>query len=76
MVGKVGDSQIIVNLPVTNVLKVTGNNAKTLGMKHLPFHYMGARGERPDRARVVHHGTDELLIQRTPFQMERLPPPI
>jgi len=64
MVGKVGDSQIIVNLPVTNVPKVTGNNAKTLGMKHLAFHYMGARGERSDRARVVHHGTDELLIQR------------
>jgi hypothetical protein len=63
MVGKVGDSQIIVNLPVTNVPKIIGNNAKTLGMKHLPFPYIRARGEPPDGACVV-HGTDELLKQQ------------
>jgi len=44
MVGKVGDSQIIVNLPVTNVARVIVSNAKTLGMNHLHFSSMGASG--------------------------------
>jgi len=44
MVGKVGDSELIVNLPVTNVARVIGSNAKTLGMNHLHFPCMGASG--------------------------------
>jgi len=64
MVDKVGDSQIIVNLLVTNVPRVIGSIAKTLGMKHLHFPYMGASGGPPDGTRVVHHRTDELLIQQ------------
>jgi len=35
MVGEVGDYQIVVNLPVTNVPRDIGNNAKTLGLQYL-----------------------------------------
>jgi hypothetical protein len=62
MVGEVGDSQIMVNLSVTNVPGCFGRNAKTLGLQHLQFLDMGASGRLPDGTRVVHHGTDELLI--------------
>jgi len=51
MIGKVGDSQIIVNLPVIK-----------LGLKHLQFPHMGASGGPPEGTRVVHLGTNELLI--------------
>jgi hypothetical protein len=64
MVGKVGDFQIIVNLPVTNIARVIGGNTKILGMNHRHFPYMGASGRPPDVVRVVHHWTDELLIQQ------------
>jgi len=63
MVGKVGDSQIIVNLPVTNVARVIVSNAKTPGMNHLHFAYMGASGGPPDVACMIQLGTDELLMQ-------------
>jgi hypothetical protein len=64
MVGKVGDFQIIVNLPVTIVPRIIGSNAKTLGMKHQNFPYIGGSGGHPDGSRIVHRGTDELLIQQ------------
>jgi hypothetical protein len=64
VVGKVGHSQIIVNLLVTHVPWCTDSNAKTLRLQHLQFLYMGASGGSPNRTRVVHHGTDELLIQQ------------
>jgi len=64
MVGKVGDFQIIVNLPVTNIARVIGGNTKILGMNHLHFPYMGASGGPPDLVRIVHHGAAELLIQQ------------
>ena len=44
MVGEVGDSQIVVNLPVTNVPGCIGSNAKTLGLQHPQFLYMAASG--------------------------------
>jgi hypothetical protein len=59
MVGEVGDSQIVVNLPVTNVPGCIGSNAKTLGLQFLD---MGAGGGPPNGTRIVHHGTDKLLI--------------
>jgi hypothetical protein len=62
MVGEVGDSQTVVNLPVTNVPGCTGSNAKTLGLQHLQFLDMEASGGLPDGTRIVHHGTDKLLI--------------
>jgi hypothetical protein len=47
VVGKERDSQIIVNLLVTNVPRCNGGNSKTLGLKHLPFPEMGACGGTP-----------------------------
>jgi len=64
MVGEVGDSQTIVNLPVTNVPGCIGSNAKTLGLQHPHFRDVGASGGPPDGTRIVHHGTDELLLQQ------------
>jgi hypothetical protein len=57
-------SQIVVNLPVTTVPGCIGNNAKTLGLQYLQFLDMGACGCTPNGTRIVHHGTDELLIQQ------------
>jgi len=62
MVGKVEDSQIIVNLPVSNVPRCTGSKTKTLGLKYLQSPDTGASGRPPEGARVVHHGTNELLV--------------
>jgi hypothetical protein len=64
MVGEVGDSKIIVNLPVPNVPGCTGSNAQTLGLQVLQFLDMGASGRPPDGTRIFHHGKDELLIQQ------------
>ena len=64
MVGEVGDSQVVVNLPVTNVPGCIGSNAKTLGLQHLQFLDMGVGGCPPNGTRRVHHGTDELLTQQ------------
>jgi hypothetical protein len=49
-----------VNVLVTNVLK---GNTKALGLMHLQFPGMGARGGPPNREHVVHHRADELRIQ-------------
>jgi len=59
-----GDSQIVMNLPVTNVLGCTGSNAKALGLQLLQSLDMGASGGPPDRTRLVRHVTDELFIQQ------------
>jgi hypothetical protein len=64
MVGEIGDSQIVVNLLLTNVPGCIGSNAKTHGLQYLQFLDMGARGCLPNGTRIVHHGTDELLIQQ------------
>jgi hypothetical protein len=32
---------------------------------------MGANGGPPDRAHIVHHRMDEMLVSKTPFLMER-----
>jgi len=63
MVREAEDSQVVVNLPVTNVLGSIGSNAKSLGL-HLHFLDMGASGGPPNETRIVHHGTDELLTQQ------------
>jgi len=64
MVGEVGDSHVIVYLPVTNVPGCIGSNPKTLWLQHLQFLDMGTSGGPPNGTRIVHHGTDELLIQQ------------
>jgi len=40
MVGEVGDSQIVVNLPVTNVPGCIGSNEKTLGLQYVQFLFL------------------------------------
>ena len=52
------------NLPVTNVPGCTGSNAKTLGLRDLEFLEMGTSGGPPNWTRLIHHGTDKLLIQQ------------
>jgi len=42
MVGEVGDTEIIVNLPVANVPRCIGSNSKTLGLQHPQFLDIGA----------------------------------
>jgi hypothetical protein len=64
VVGEIRDSQIIVNLPVTTIPEYIGSNAKTLGLQDLKFLDMGASGRPPNGKRIVHHGTDELLIRQ------------
>ena len=76
MVGEVGDSQIVVNLPVTNVPGCTGNNANPRGLQHLHFLNMGASDGPPDGTRVVHHGSDELLIQQNTIPDRQTASPI
>jgi hypothetical protein len=49
---------------LTNVPRFIGDNANTLGLKHLCFPDMGASGGPPDGAHLVHHRTDELLTQQ------------
>ena len=62
MVGVLGDSQIVVILPVTNVTVCIVSNTKTLRLLHAHFLDMGASGRPQDGTHIVHHGTDELLI--------------
>ena len=64
MVREIGDFQVIVNLPVTNVPGCIGSNAKTLGLQYLQFPEMGASGGPSYGARIVHHRKDELLIEQ------------
>jgi hypothetical protein len=65
-----------VNLPVTNVTGCIGSNAKTLGLQYLQFLDMGAGSGPPDGARVVRHGTDELLIQQNTISDGKTASPI
>ena len=63
MVGK-GDSQIIVNLPITTVPRCSGSNAKTIRLKYLQFPGMGASGGPPEGASILDHSTHKLLVQQ------------
>jgi hypothetical protein len=62
--GKERNSQILVNLHVTNVPRCTSRNAKTLGLKNLQLPDVAAGGGPPVGASIVHHGPYELLIKQ------------
>jgi hypothetical protein len=64
MVGKVEDSQIIVKLPVSKVPRCTGSKTKAFGLTYLQSPDTGASGGPPEGTRVVHHGTNKLLVQQ------------
>jgi hypothetical protein len=53
-----------VNLPVTNVPRCVTRNAKTLGLYHLRLPDVAAGSGPPDRTCVIHHRTDELLVEQ------------
>jgi hypothetical protein len=52
-----------VNLSVT-VPKCVSRNAKTLGLQHMQLPDICASSRPPDRTCVVHHRTDELLVEQ------------
>jgi hypothetical protein len=56
------NTQILVYLPVTYVPGGTSSKAKTLGLQHPQLSDMGAGCGSPCKARIIHHGPDELLI--------------
>ena len=84
MVGEKRNSQILVNLPVTDVPRCTSSNAKTLVLKHLQLPNVASSSGPLDRVRIVHYGTDKLPVQQNtppegevtiPFQ-ERIHHPV
>jgi hypothetical protein len=76
VVGKERNSQILVNLLVTNVPRFIGSITKTLGLKHLQFPEMGASSALPDCARVFHHRTEDLLVQQNTIPDGQNTPPV
>jgi len=76
VVGEVGDCQVVVNLPVTSVPGCIGSNKKTLGLQYLQFLDIGVCGYPPNGTRIVHHGTDELLIQKNTIPDGETAPPV
>ena len=67
MVGKEGDSQIIVKLPVASILRCIGSNAKTPRLKHFQFPDMGESGGPPGRKPSSIIGQRKCLYSRTQF---------
>jgi hypothetical protein len=68
------NSQILVNLHVTNVPRCTSSDAKALGLKNLQLPEVAASGG--DGARIVHHGAYELLIQQNSVPGGETAPPV
>ena len=60
MVDKKRNSQILVNLPVTEVPRCTNSNAKTLGLKNFQLPDVASSSGPSDGARIVHHEMGEL----------------
>ena len=63
------------NLIATNVPGYNGINAKLLGAA-LAVSYMGVSSGPPKGTRIIHHGADELLIQRNNIPNGETAPPI
>ena len=74
MVGKKRNSQILANLAVTVVPRVTSSNAKTLGLKHLQLRNVASTRGPPDGARIVYNGTDELPVEQNTVPEGEAPP--
>jgi hypothetical protein len=51
-------------------------NAKTLALQHLQFINVGVGSGPPDRACVVHHGTDMLLVEQCAITDGQTIPPV
>jgi hypothetical protein len=63
VVGDEWNPEILVNLPVANVPRSVSRNANTLGLQHLQLPDVAASSGPPDRTCLIHHRTDELLVQ-------------
>ena len=60
MVREKRNSQILVNLSVTDVPRCNSSDAKTLGLKHLKLSDVATWSRPPDGARIIHNWMDEL----------------
>jgi hypothetical protein len=76
VVGENGNQQILVNLPVIDVPWCISRNVKALGLQHLQLSDMVAGSGPPDRACMVQHRTDELLIEQYTFSDGQASSPI
>jgi hypothetical protein len=76
VVGERRNSQILVNLPVTDVPRCTSSNAKTLGLKHLQLPNVPSSGRSPDGERIVHHETDELRVEQNTVRGREVTTPV
>jgi hypothetical protein len=65
-----------VKLLSTNVPGCGSRNAKTLGLQHLQLTDAGVGSRLPDRACVVHHRTDELLVDQHAVLNGKTAPPV
>jgi hypothetical protein len=56
-------SSFFVNLPVAKVAGCVSRNENMLGLQHLYFINVSVGRGPPDRACVVHRGTNELFVE-------------
>ena len=64
MVGEKSNSEVFVNLPVTDVPRCASSSAKTLGLKQLQLPGLAERSGPPVGARIIHRGTEELPVEQ------------
>jgi hypothetical protein len=57
-------TQIVVNLPATDVKSCASSNAKIFGLESLQLPNVAASGIPPEGTRIDHHWTDEPPIQQ------------
>jgi hypothetical protein len=65
-----------VDLLVINVPGSVSRNEKTHGLQHLKFIYVAVDRESLDRACLVHHGADELLVEQDATYDAQTTPPV
>lgn len=65
MVGELWNSYVLVNLPVTIVLRCTSRNANVFVLSHLQLPDIGAIIGTPDGATVLHLWKNDLFIQQS-----------
>ena len=64
MVGKKRNTRILVNVPTSNVLWGIRSKTKILGLQNLQPQDLDAGSGHSCRARIIHHGANEVLVQQ------------
>jgi hypothetical protein len=64
VVGEEQNSQMLLNLPASDVQSCGDKNAKTLALKDMQLPNVAARSGPPGGANIAHYGTDELPVQQ------------